>query len=52
VEKDCKQGTLFSGQAVFWHTIYMMRPPHKNPGFKLDKVDWRMLLVKKDAKDR
>jgi hypothetical protein len=50
LEKDCKSGN-FGGQAVFWHTIYMMRPPHKNPGFKLDKVDWRMLLQKKDAKD-
>jgi hypothetical protein len=28
----------------------MMRPPYKNPGFKIDKVDWRMLLAKKDAK--
>jgi len=33
---------------VFWHTIFMMRPPHKNPGFKIDKVDWRKLLLKKD----
>ena len=26
----------------------MARPPHKNPGFKLDKVDWRQLLINKD----
>ena len=37
-----------SGIAIFWHTVYMMRPPYKNPGFKLDKVDWRILLLKKD----
>ena len=40
-----------SGIAVFWHTAYMMRPPYKNPGFKLDRVDWRVLLLKKDQKD-
>jgi hypothetical protein len=37
-----------SGTAIFWHTVYMLRPPYKNPGFKLDKVDWRILLLKKD----
>lgn len=33
---------------MFWHKVYMFRPPHKNPGFKIDKVDWRRLLYKKD----
>jgi hypothetical protein len=37
-----------SSTAVFWHTVYMLRPPYKNPGFKLDRVDWRVLLLKKD----
>ena len=36
---------------IFWHTVYMLRPPYKNPGFKLDRVDWRVLLLKKDLKD-
>jgi hypothetical protein len=29
----------------------MSRPPYKNPGFKVDKVDWRKLLLKKDHAD-
>jgi len=37
-----------SSTAIFWHTVYMLRPPYKNPGFKLDRVDWRVLLLKKD----
>lgn len=36
------------GQNVFWHKVFMARPPHKNPGFQIDKVDWRKLLLKKD----
>ena len=34
--------------AIFWHKVFMARPPHKNPGFKIDRVDWRKLLLKKD----
>ena len=37
-----------SATSTFWHTVYMLRPPYKNPGFKLDRVDWRVLLMKKD----
>lgn len=39
-------GRLEKGQTsgIFWHTVYMLRPPYKNPGFKLDRVDWRVLL--------
>ena len=40
-----------TGTGIFWHTVYMLRPPYKNPGFKLDRVDWRVLLLKKDLKD-
>jgi len=36
---------------VFWHQVYMARPPHKNPGFKIDKVNWKKLLVKKDTEE-
>ena len=32
---------------VFWHKVFMARPPHRDPGFKIDKVDWRKLLLKK-----
>jgi hypothetical protein len=30
----------------------MARPPYKNPGFKIDKVDWRKLLLKKDKESQ
>jgi len=46
-----ERGQASSSPAVFWHTVYMLRPPYKNPGFKLDRVDWRVLLLKKDQKD-
>lgn len=31
---------------VFWHKIYVMK--YKNPGFKVDKLDWKQAYFKKE----
>ncbi|TNV71099.1 hypothetical protein FGO68_gene13685 [Halteria grandinella] len=40
------------GVSLFWHRVYMARPGSRNPGFQVDKVDWRKLLVKKEKEAR
>ena len=51
LETDAIQGP-YRGSSVFWHRVFMARPPYKNPGFKIDKVDWRKLLLKKDKESQ
>jgi hypothetical protein len=30
----------------------MARPGSKNPGFKIDKVDWKKLIIKKEQEKK
>ena len=32
-----------------WHNIYILR--FKNPGFKVDKVEWKSAMIKKDREN-